>query len=358
MKKLFFVFIFLAVLLVPVFSARADEVGDKTKEIEELEKKVAELKGQVQTLSGQIAYYDGQIKLNQLKISQTEDLIASISGKIISLEKSLERRADLLEKQIVVTYKHSRQDPVQLFLSNSNFSQVLAKFKYTQVIQQTSRQLMHDTQVVQSNYSDQKTLIEDSKKRLVVQRKNLEDLKTEKNNLLTVTKNNEATYQKLLEQARLELQSITNALAAGKKEGPVKKGDPIALMGNSGAPSCSTGAHLHFEVRQNDQWVNAETYLRGMTDKWGLNIGSGSWDWPMKGSIEITQRYGKTPYSAIYRYSGGIHTGVDMVSSDKVVYAVADGTLYSYTGKCGSSNLNIKFIDHGNGIKTLYLHVQ
>lgn len=358
MKKIFLPLLFSLILLFPFLSVSADTREDKQKEIDELEKKVSELKDQVQTLSGQIAYYDGQIRLNQLKVTQTEDLIASISGKITSLEHSLERRADLLEKQIVVTYKHSRRDPLEIMFSSSDFSQLLSRFKYTQVIQETSRQLMHDTQVVQSNYADQKDLIEESKKRLVVQRASLDNLKTEKNNLLTVTKNSEATYQKLLEQARLELQSIENALAGGKKEGPVKKGDPIALMGNSGAPSCSTGAHLHFEVRVNDEWVNAETYLKNMTDKWGLSIGSGSWDWPMNGSLEITQRYGKTPYSAIYRYSGGIHTGIDMVSSDKVIHAVADGTLYSYTGKCGSSNLNIKYIDHGNNVKTLYLHVQ
>ena len=129
-------------------------------------------------------------------------------------------------------------------------------------------------------------------------------------------------------------------------------------MGNSGYPSCSTGSHLHFEVRVNDSWVNAESYLKNTTDKWGLNIGGGSWDWPMKGSIEITQRYGKTPYSYRYVYSGGIHTGIDMVSSDKVIYAPEGGTLYSYTGKCGSSELKMKYIDHGGGLKSLYLHIQ
>ena len=36
----------------------------------------------------------------------------------------------------------------------------------------------------------------------------------------------------------------------------IKKGDPIALVGNSGYPGCSTGAHLHFEVLRNGQFVN------------------------------------------------------------------------------------------------------
>jgi len=212
--------------------------------------------------------------------------------------------------------------------------------------------------VVQLNYAQQKNLVEDAKKKLEVQKKSLAVLREEKDNLLIQTKNNEAIYQKQLEQARLELAAIQAALAAATREGPVKTGDPIGLVGNSGYPSCSTGKHLHFEVRQGDSWVNAEGYLKNMTDKWGLNIGSGNWDWPIKGTIEVTQRYGKTDYSYVYKYSGGIHTGIDMVSDNDVIKAVADGTLYSSTQKCGSSDLNIKYIDHGSGLKTFYLHIQ
>jgi len=215
-----------------------------------------------------------------------------------------------------------------------------------------------ETQAVQNSYSQQKTLVQDSQKRLQTQKTALANLRAERDNLLRQTRNNEAIYQKQLEVARQELEAVQRALASAVKEGPVKKGDPIGLVGNSGYPNCSTGKHLHFEVRQGDSWVNAENYLRNMTDKWGLNIGSGDWDWPIKGTIGVTQRYGKTDYSYVYKYSGGIHTGIDMVSNQDVVYAVADGTLYSYTGKCGSADLNIKYIDHGSGLKTLYLHVQ
>ncbi|MEK9208424.1 MAG: peptidoglycan DD-metalloendopeptidase family protein, partial [Patescibacteria group bacterium] len=155
-----------------------------------------------------------------------------------------------------------------------------------------------------------------------------------------------------------ELEAIQRALANAVKQGPVNVGDAIGLVGNSGYPYCSTGKHLHFEVRQNDAWVNAETYLKNMTDKWGANIGSGNWDWPLRGDISITQRYGKTEYSWRYKYSGGIHTGIDMVSNTDIIYAPAAGILYSYTEKCGSANLNIKFIDHGSGLKSFYLHVQ
>lgn len=358
MRK-FLTLLFIVVLLSFSYTTvRSDEREDKEKQIQELEKKVSDLKKQSNTLAGQIAYYDSQIQLTNLKISQSETLINSISDKINQLETKLNERAQVLETQIVQTYKQGNLEPVTLMLSSGNFSDMVSRFKYLQIVQSNNRKFLHDTQLVQSNYASQKTLMQESKKKLEVQKTSLANLKTEKDNLLKQTKNDEALYQKQLEVAKQELDAIEKALINGKSEGPVKKGDPIALMGNSGYPNCSTGAHLHFEVRVNDQWVNAESYLKSLTDKWGLKIGTGSWDWPMRGDVQITQRYGKTPYSYRYVYSGGIHTGIDMVSDDHVIRATEDGTLYSYVGKCGSSDLKMKYIDHGNGLKTLYLHVQ
>jgi len=350
-------------LLIPIFflsflTVRADPADDKRNEIQELERKVTELQSQAKTLSGQIAAYAGQIQLTSLKIEQTQEQVTALSGKIQVLESKLQDRSKVLQQQIVQTYKKGLIDPLQVLFSSSDVAEIMARFKYLQIVQANNRKFLHDTQLVQTTYAQQKSLVEESKKKLESQKETLAALRIERDNLLKQTKSSEALYQKQLEQARLELEAIGRALASAVKEGPVKAGDPIALVGNSGYPSCSTGKHLHFEVRQGDSWINAETYLKSTTDKWGLNIGSGNWDWPLRGSIEITQRYGKTPYSYRYSYSGGIHTGIDMVSSEDVIRAPADGTLYSSTQKCGSSNLNIKYIDHGSDLKTLYLHVQ
>ncbi len=358
MKKLFLLATSTLLLFYSYTLIFADELTDKQNQIAELEKKVAELQGQAKTLAGQVATYDSRIQLATLKIEQTEEQIASLSGKIAVLEDKLQQRSTLLEQQIVRTYKKGPIDPLQVLFSSSDVSDLVARFKYLQIVQANSRKFLHETQVVQSTYAAQKELVEESKVRLEAGKQTLAKLRAERDNLLKQTRNSEALYQRQLEIARLELEAIQRALASAVREGPIKAGDPIALVGNSGYPSCSTGKHLHFEVRQGDGWVNAETYVKNMTDKNGVNIGSGNWDWPLRGTIEITQRYGQTPYSYRYAYSGGIHTGIDMVSSDDVIRAVADGILYSSTQKCGSADLNIKYIDHGSGLKTLYLHVQ
>lgn len=359
MKKILLVLTFTLLLFhSSTLISHSDQTDDLNKQIIDLQKKIDASHDQIKTLSGQITYYDNQIILTTLKISQTEAQINSITEKISQLEITLRSRADLLEEQIVQIYKKGPVDSLQILFSNLDVSKIISRFKYMQFVQATNREILHDTQMVQTNYAQQKTLVQESKKKLDAQKKNLASIRAERDNLLKQTKNNEVLYQHQLEQAKLELEAIERGLANAVAEGPIKAGDVIGLMGNSGYPYCSTGDHLHFEVRKNDVWINAETYLKNTTDKWGLNIGSGNWDWPMRGVLEITQRYGNTPYSYRYKYSGGVHTGIDMVSSDKTIRAVADGTLYASSEKCGSATIKLKYIDHGNGLKTLYLHIQ
>ncbi len=51
--------------------------------------------------------------------------------------------------------------------------------------------------------------------------------------------------------------NLVNLVAEGEK---VKKGDLIALSGNSGK---STGPHIHYEIRRNDVAINPEPYIKG-----------------------------------------------------------------------------------------------
>ena len=53
-----------------------------TREIEEYEREIEKLESKATTLSNQIAQYDAQIHLTILKISQTEEKIVSLGGRI------------------------------------------------------------------------------------------------------------------------------------------------------------------------------------------------------------------------------------------------------------------------------------
>ena len=346
--------------------------------VEELQAKIVELQGKEDSLSKEISIINSNIELSTLKIQTIRSAIGKLSieidelaGEIERLEGLLTKRLELVIYRIPESYKRNVAPNFGIVFLSSNISDFISRVKYVSRVQQEDAQLLFQLKSTQNNYSERKVLREKKRAQQEILKKQLEQesaaldrRKKEKENFLSQTKNSEAVYQQLLAQALAERQAIEAALVNSVKVGPIKKGDPIALVGNTGYPGCSTGSHLHFEIRRNGTWVNAEDFLkaRDVVDQQNggnRSIGTGSWDWPLDGSIIVTQRYGQTPWSWWYKYSGGIHTGVDMVSnSTTVIRAPQDGTMYSSSETCGGSIIKIKYIEHNDGIVSFYLHVQ
>jgi len=346
--------------------AAAKDVSQIQEEIKKYEQEITRLSSQAKTLSSQIAQFDAQIKLTSLKITQTEEKILLLGGRIDQLEESLDSLTKAFSGRAVETYKIARGGSGFLFLLMSpDINEAVSRFHYLQKIQEADRVLLEKLQKAQTLYKGEKEDEEVLQLELEKQKENLDIQKKAKNALLLQTKNDEKRYQALLAQALAEKAAIERALVSGVKVGPVKRGDPIALVGNSGYPGCSTGKHLHFEIRKDGTWTDPGPYLSGKTvqdeqdNKGSVNVGSGSWPWPIEDTVRLTQFYGHTPYSWRYSYSGGIHTGYDMVStSSDVIKAPADGTLFKFSQMCGSSAINIVYIEHGDNVISFYLHVQ
>lgn len=365
--------------LVYLWGSNIVNAQDLGKTISELQAKITELQGQENSFSKQLKLINSNIELTSVKIAATKSAISklveevnALAEEIERLEQLLTRRSELVLKRIPESYKRLVVSTFGQLLFSQDFSVFLGRAKYVATVQERDAQLLYQLKATQNNFSDRKDLREKKKleqellkKELEAQTIQLDRQKKEKETLLAQTLNSEAVYQKLLAQALAERQAVERALVEGVKIGPIHKGDPIALVGNTGYPGCSTGAHLHFEIRKGGSWVNAEEYLsaREVADQQlGIrrSVGSGSWGWPLEGEVVVTQHFGKTPYSWRYAYSGGIHTGVDMISnSSSVIRAPSDGTLYSSSQSCGvSSVIKIKYIDHGDGVTSFYLHVQ
>lgn len=377
MKRLWFGIFFL-LLFIPLLSVSAQD-SDVNKTIEELTKKISQLQQEENTLSKQISLLDSQISLTTLRVNTIRSAIAKLTaeidelaGEIERLEGLLTRRTELVLRRIPESYKRKSTSQFGMLFLSSSFSDFVARVKYISTIQEHDAALLFQLKATQNNFEERKGLREEKKitqeklkKQLEQESSSLARQKKEKQVLLDQTKNSETVYQQLLAQALAEKKAVDQALIESVKIGPVKKGDPIAVVGNTGYPGCSTGAHLHFEVRKGGTWVDPGGYLSGKRVKDDQNggetsLGSGSWDWPLEDTIRLTQYFGKTPYSWRYQYSGGIHTGYDMVSTgSNIIRAPRDGDLYSSSQPCGSGSIiKIKYIDHGDGVLSFYLHVQ
>lgn len=388
-KKYLFLLIF---LFLPFFLSRQllaqDDPNEKLKElnqrIEEYERKIEDLQGQQKTLASAISYLDNKIQLTTAQIAATEhklkilaEEIADLSVKIDILDKSITEVSTILTSRIEATYKRERIKPIFLFFSSQGFSDFLSWLKYLKAVQLHDRQLLFAMQESKMNYDDQKQIKQEKQaeqeklqKQLINQKTTLAQQKQSKQKLLEITKNDEKKFQQLLAAARAEMEAIQSIIAGKGEEtkvGDVKEGEKIASI-ITGPSSCSTGTHLHFEITVNGIHTNPAGYLKSVDVDWDL-CGwwpecdrpfsfSGSWNWPVNGKPRITQGYGMTGYAKTGAYGGNPHTGIDMVSEDKVVKAVKDGVLYRGSIACGGGTLRYVKVDHKDSdIDTYYLHV-
>lgn len=377
MKKVAVAIISFIILLSCASYLHAEDTSGVQDKIKEYEEKLSQLRTQKTSLSSQIELMNTQINLATLKIQETEKKVVDtqkeielLTKKIEGLDASLDYLSKTLLQRVVTNYKKRSGSLLTMIFNAAHAEEAINDIKYAKSSQENNQRLLLQVQTTKSNFEEQKKLREEKKieldqleKQLIAQKSELDSQIKQKQLLLADTQNDEKRYQQLLQQALSEFNAIQSAIVTGSKVGPVKKGDPIALVGNSGAPYCSTGAHLHFEVRVNNSWVDPAGYLapKSLTDhQTGEgSLGSGSWDWPLSDPVIIEQHFGHTPWSWRYAYSGGIHTGIDMWSQgSEVIRAPADGTLYSSSEACSGATINIKYIDHGNGVVSFYLHVQ
>jgi len=375
-----------------------ETISDIDKQIAETRAKLAEVEAEARTLQGEIDYLDNQIYLTQLEINRTQTQIRAKEEELVGLREDIggltERIAtlgDLLAEQEEVfsarareAYKSSRLTTFEIIFGAPTLSRLVARVKYLQVLELADQRLITQMRMTREGCSAQKDLlevkkaaVEEIKTEIETYKRSLENQKAglarkrgDREHLLRVTQGEEAKYREILNQLLAEKSALESIYLEGLTDGTeVSAGQPIALIGNSGAPCCSTGAHLHFEVRQCAEdgsscvTINPEKYLSPTElvyagDEVGKINASGDWPWPVA-APRITQEYGETFWTRrgwMYKF----HTGIDMTSGvSSTITSVADGTLYRASTKCGKSCVaHYVAVDHGEGLWTIYFHVQ
>lgn len=358
--------------------AQCSNKDDCANQIKEYEAKIGQLQEQKNTLSSQINLMNAKISLTTSKIKTTEytiektgSEIESLGEKIVGLNSSLDYLTRVLLEKIVESYKNKGVTTLDILLDSQNAGVLGNKIKYLDVAQNSDRRLAFRLQQTKENFEEQKNLREEKKtqleeltKTLSRQKIDLDNQKVAKQQLLTITKNDEKTYQSLLAKAQSEYAAIQGIVAGSGTEvklRDVSKGEGIATV-IQGASCNSSGSHLHFIVQENGATINPFSKLKQI-DAVNESNGdpfnpSGSWDWPLPATIHLHQGYGDTWFVRTYRWYGA-HNGIDITGGSNTVSAVESGTLFrgSFSGKGGCALPYVRVNHAGSNISTLYLHV-
>ncbi len=348
--------------------------------VEYLKNKISEKEGEKKTLSSQIGVIDNQIKLTEYQIASTQEQITDITldidtatKKISGLEKSLNELVEVLINRVVATYEVGTIQPLQILLTSSDASDFLSRLNYLKRAQAHDKQLIYQTQQAKVDYANQKEIFEEKKAKVEALKIQLEQYtnqlaqdKKNKQALLEVTKNDEARYQRLLEQAQAE-RAIVFGGGVDSYMRDVNQGDSIGTIASYGvSPGCSTGAHLHFEIQKDGSVQDPNNYLKGGVSfsysyspdsysVYGTINPTGELPWPLNEPIIINQAYGSHSFAKNF-YSGGVHTGIDMDSSSATVKTIKSGKLYGGSYNCRNGKLYYAKVIHDGGLTTWYLH--
>lgn len=193
------------------------------KKINELQNKVNDLKSQEDSLSSQIDVMDNQIQLTEYRINAVQKEIndttldiATTTKRIKNLEGSLNDVTKILLTRIKATYQAGEIDPLRILLASTDLRNYLSRENYLKIVQEHDKNLLYNTQQAKVDYANQKTLLENKKKKIVLLQNQLKDYTQELDNqkgakqkLLADTQGDEANYKRLLAQAKAQLEAFS-----------------------------------------------------------------------------------------------------------------------------------------------------
>lgn len=233
----------------------ASKVQELNNKITELQNKVNDLKQQGETLKSQINVMDNQTKLTEFRINATkkeleelENDIGVAEDKVSKLEGSLDKITKTLLSRIVATYQVGKIPQMHVLLAADNMEAYLTRSNYLKLVQAHDKQLLMNTQQAKVDYQNQKDIFEQKKQKVESLKGQLEEYteqleqeKKSKEQLLSVTKNDEARYQKLLAEARAQISGFKSFASS---------------QGGSGTIPAQSSADGWYFNQRDERWGN------------------------------------------------------------------------------------------------------
>ncbi len=345
------IFLATAFFIIPIGKSFADDtieqiqakIADKEAAIKQLEDQIAATQKQIdgnqsqqKTLKGAIAIFDAERKKVSAQINLTQQKISAKELEIKSLGLNINDKTDAIQKSnigiagaIREMDRAESETNVATFLNNKSLSDIWDAVAASQAISAALSKHVGDLQTLKKGLEKDKATAQSIRRDLVklnvelsARKKIAEAAKADQQKLLTQTKNQESEYQKLLKKQLADKDAFEQEL------------------------------------------LSFESQLKYTIDPSSLpSTGSGVLHWPLS-VIKITQYFGKTDFATKNPqvYNGMGHNGVDFRAGvgtpvKSALSGVVRGVGDTDTACPGASYGKWVFIEHENGLSTIYAHL-
>lgn len=311
----------------------AQELEKINKQIEETQNSIKETQAQSKTLTQALRSLDGNIKQLNLGIEGDKISAQKLAYEIQSLGydledigASIEDKRGAIGELLRELYERGNPNFISIFLKSGTLA---GGFQEAQTLSNLTQQLSYDVNKLRDlreEYQSKLDLASEKKRAVTLHQQNLEskkfilaDQRSERQELLAATKNQESLYQQNLKELLKRQQEIAAEIEK-----------------------------IEYELRQ-----HIDPTLLPLPRP-------GVFATPVVGA-RLSQDYGSTSF-AQYGYKGKWHNGVDFAAPvGTPIIAAEDGTVielgnqdtYCYKGAYGKYIV----IEHANNLTTLYAHL-
>ena len=314
-------------------AAAADErAAALQREIRDLDASIERYTAQAQELAPQVQDATARTTVLTDQVNSLQSEIDELTAQIAETEEELAHQRELLNARAVSTYRGESSAMLAVLFGAQDLSDLIARAENIMVV------LDHNSQI-----SIDLTLLT---RRLETEKERLDTILTEVSELRAEAATAEAELRTLQQRA----QNAADTASRLQRERSAMLADTQANAARLRALAQEEEAMAAQITRQLQQGGN----LGGST---GGGRFEGRMTWPVPGFNRVTSPFGWRTHPIF----GGrrMHTGVDIAGpgiNGAAVVAAGNGRVISTGWRGGYGNTII--IDHGDGVTTLYAHLQ
>lgn len=341
-----------------------DDIREERTEIKnklsKTEKEIVLIVDEIEELDAEIAEIETSYKENEKSMKKVEKEIKTVKEEIKYLEKKIEERFEILTER-AKSYQQTGGNVsyLEVILGSKDFSDFISRMHAITQITDSDAVIIEEQEKEQAKIEDK--LVE------------LEELELEIKEMKKLIKSQKTAAEKMkseLDEKHKQLEDATKKLKKKDNNLAIEENELVAAAQAKAAAEAAAKAEAEAQAakeeenrtvkasnKQSEQVNNSASKRTNKssnsqeTNDTSTNASGGKFAWPAQGGY-ISSTFG-------HRW-GRMHKGIDIARTDRstkpAILAAQSGTVET-AGNTGNGYGNMVIINHGNGLKTLYAHL-